>query len=98
MKAGVRTEAKAATRGKVLEAARRCFDAVGYEAATIRDIAARAGLSTGAVFANFAGKADLYLAVYGHAPISPEQGRELLAMIAGAPVPDWVRPLVKAAA
>ncbi len=35
----------------------------GYEAATIRDIAARAELSTGAVFASFTDKADLFNAV-----------------------------------
>jgi AcrR family transcriptional regulator len=35
----------------------------GYEAATIRDIAARADLSTGAVFASFSDKADLFKAV-----------------------------------
>jgi AcrR family transcriptional regulator len=32
----------------------------GYEAATVRDIAAAADLSTGAVFASFADKADLF--------------------------------------
>lgn len=58
-----RAEAKAQTRSKVLQAAERLFLIVGYEAATIRDIAERAGMSTGAVFANFAGKEELFLAV-----------------------------------
>lgn len=71
--------AKAATYQKVLEAAAGLFAAEGgYEAATIRSIAKAAGMSTGAVFANFPDKAALYRAIYGHAPISPEQGRELL--------------------
>jgi AcrR family transcriptional regulator len=35
----------------------------GYEAATIRDIASHAGLSTGAVFASFVDKTDLFNAV-----------------------------------
>jgi AcrR family transcriptional regulator len=35
----------------------------GYEAATIRDIASAAGLSTGAVFASFLDKTDLFNAV-----------------------------------
>jgi AcrR family transcriptional regulator len=35
----------------------------GYEAATIRDIASQAGLSTGAVFASFIDKTDLFNAV-----------------------------------
>jgi AcrR family transcriptional regulator len=74
-----RQEAKVATRAKVLEAARRLFEFEGYEFATIRDIALEAGMSTGAVFANFSGKAALYREIYGHDPISPEAGRELLA-------------------
>jgi AcrR family transcriptional regulator len=47
----------------VLQAARSLFMERGYEAATIRDIAARADLSTGAVFASFSDKADLFKAV-----------------------------------
>src|SRR3546814_6547492 len=46
-----RTLAKQQTRAKVLAAARRLFSEEGYEGATIRDIAAAAGMSTGAVFA-----------------------------------------------
>lgn len=73
-----RQEAKAVTREKVLKAGRTCFGAYGYERATIRDIAATAGMSTGAVFASFADKAALYEAVHGHAPVSPEAGASML--------------------
>ncbi len=55
-----RALAKQETRAKVLEAARRLFSEHGYEGATIRDIASAAGMSTGAVFANFSDKADLF--------------------------------------
>ncbi|MET0294329.1 MAG: TetR/AcrR family transcriptional regulator [Phenylobacterium sp.] len=55
-----RALAKQQTRAKVLAAARRLFSESGYEGATIRDIAAAAGMSTGAVFANFADKSDLF--------------------------------------
>jgi len=55
-----RALAKQQTRAKVLAAARRLFSEEGYEGATIRDIAAAAGMSTGAVFANFADKSDLF--------------------------------------
>lgn len=55
-----RAMAKQATRGKVLSAARTLFSEQGYEGATIRDIAAAAGMSTGAVFANFSDKSDLF--------------------------------------
>src|SRR5258708_32932681 len=55
-----RALAKQQTRAKVLAAARRLFSEQGYEGATIRDIAAAAGMSTRAVFANFSDKADLF--------------------------------------
>src|SRR6185437_2714385 len=55
-----RALAKQQTRMKVLAAARRLFSEQGYEGATIRDIAAAAGMSTGAVFANFTDKSDLF--------------------------------------
>jgi AcrR family transcriptional regulator len=55
-----RALAKQQTRAKVLAAARRLFSEQGYEGATIRDIAAAAGMSTGAVFANFTDKSDLF--------------------------------------
>ncbi|MFZ3008643.1 MAG: helix-turn-helix domain-containing protein [Phenylobacterium sp.] len=50
---------KQQTRKKVLSAARRLFSECGYEGATIRDIAAEAGMSTGAVFDHFKNKAHL---------------------------------------
>ncbi|HEY3695693.1 TetR/AcrR family transcriptional regulator [Phenylobacterium sp.] len=55
-----RAIAKQQTRNRVLAAARKLFSEHGYEGATIRDIAAAAEMSTGAVFANFADKADLF--------------------------------------
>jgi AcrR family transcriptional regulator len=59
----LRAQSKLKTRRRVLEAARRLFMERGYEAATIRDIASEAGLSTGAVFASFLDKNDLFNAV-----------------------------------
>ena len=58
-----RALAKQKTRRALLDAAKRLFNERGYEAATVRDIAAAAGLSTGAVFASFSDKADLFGAV-----------------------------------
>jgi AcrR family transcriptional regulator len=55
-----RAIAKQQTRSRVLAAARKLFAEHGYERATIRDIAAAAQMSTGAVFANFADKSDLF--------------------------------------
>ncbi len=55
-----RAQAKQVTRARLLQAAREMFAERGYEAATVRDIAAAANLSTGAVFASFTDKADLF--------------------------------------
>ncbi len=59
----LRAQSKLKTRRRVLDAARQLFMERGYEAATIRDIASSAGLSTGAVFASFIDKNDLFNAV-----------------------------------
>lgn len=75
-----RQQAKARTRQKVLDAATVLFAGPGgYVGATIRDIAKGAGMSTGAVFANFEDKAALYRAVYEHDPVLPETGAMFLA-------------------
>ena len=61
--------AKAATREKLIIVARALWDEPGsYEAATIRVIAKAAGMSTGAIFANFKGKEDLWRAAMGYEP------------------------------
>ena len=60
-----RSLAKQQTREKVLQAARQLFCERGYEAATIRDIASAAGMSTGAVFASFDDKSELFEEIIG---------------------------------
>jgi AcrR family transcriptional regulator len=55
-----RAIAKLKTRQSLLAAGKVLFSERGYEAATVRDIAAAASMSTGAVFANFNDKADLF--------------------------------------
>jgi len=55
-----RALAKQHTRQRLLAAAKRLVTERGYEAATVRDIASAADLSTGAVFASFSDKADLF--------------------------------------
>jgi len=56
---GVRKSQKAATRERVLAAARELFDTFGYEETTVREIARRAGVSVGSVFTTFASKGDV---------------------------------------
>jgi AcrR family transcriptional regulator len=56
-----RTEA---TRRKLLSAGRRVFARDGFEAARIEDIAAEAGHTRGAFYANFEAKEDLFFALF----------------------------------
>jgi TetR/AcrR family acrAB operon transcriptional repressor len=56
-----KTKAEAAlTREQVLRAALEVFRRQGYAASTLDDIAAAAGLTRGAIYWHFRGKADLY--------------------------------------
>ncbi|MFI4975561.1 MAG: TetR/AcrR family transcriptional regulator [Caulobacterales bacterium] len=55
-----RALAKQRTRERILASAKALFTERGYERATVRDIAAAAGMSTGAVFASFSDKSDLF--------------------------------------
>jgi AcrR family transcriptional regulator len=54
-----RQSQKAATRQRVLDAARELFDTRGYQASTIREIARQAGVSVGSVFTTFASKGEI---------------------------------------
>ncbi|MDR3513753.1 MAG: helix-turn-helix domain containing protein [Caulobacteraceae bacterium] len=62
-------------RARLVSAARRLFARDGYQGATVRAVAAAGGVTTGALFVHFADKAALYRAVYGHDPMTPEDGR-----------------------
>lgn len=73
-----RTESKAANRAALVAAAKTLFESAGYEASSLRDIAAAAGLTTGTFFANFTDKRELYREIFGHNPITAEQGKRLL--------------------
>jgi AcrR family transcriptional regulator len=57
--AGPRQTQKAATRCRVLDAARELFDTQGYQGTTIREIAGYAGVSVGSVFTTFASKGEI---------------------------------------
>ncbi|WP_201463684.1 TetR/AcrR family transcriptional regulator [Brevundimonas aurantiaca] len=77
-----RQQNKTVTRARVLAAATKLFAQVGYEQATLRAIAAAAGLSTGSVFGNWPDKAALYREAHGHDPLTPEQGRAAVVALA----------------
>ena len=57
--AGVTTEE---TRARLLDAAAPVFARLGYEKASISDITAAAGLSSGSIYGHFGSKAELFVA------------------------------------
>ena len=58
-----RTETQAHTRQRLLDSAERAFAAEGFAGASLDRIAGDAGFTRGAVYSNFADKADLFVAV-----------------------------------
>jgi AcrR family transcriptional regulator len=59
-----RASARRRTRDLLLDAAVRVFARRGYDAARLAGVAREAGLTTGAVYSNFEGKRDLFLAAF----------------------------------
>ncbi|HEY5194847.1 MAG TPA: helix-turn-helix domain-containing protein [Solirubrobacteraceae bacterium] len=59
-----RAAKQAQTRTQLITAAASVFARRGFQAATVEEIAEEAGYSHGAVYSNFAGKEDLFLAVF----------------------------------
>jgi AcrR family transcriptional regulator len=58
-----RVERQEQTREQLLDAAARVFARRGYHGASLEEIASEAGFSTGAVYSNFSGKEELFLAL-----------------------------------
>src|SRR5215218_2301855 len=58
-----RKERQERTREELVAAAARVFARRGHHQATVEEIAAEAGFSTGAVYSNFDGKEELFLAL-----------------------------------
>ena len=76
-----RAEQRAQTRADLLVAARERFLAVGYAAASLDDIADRAGYSKGAVYSNFVDKPNLCREVLQD--LHEEKVAEMAALITG---------------
>lgn len=72
-----RVEKQARTRAELIATAAEVFARRGYNGASVEEIAEEAGYSHGAVYSNFAGKADLFLAVFED--YMAERARELAA-------------------
>lgn len=61
---GVRAVRQNSRRGDILDAAAALLRARGFHGTSIRDIAAAAGMTPGAIYSHFASKAALLLAIY----------------------------------
>ena len=70
-----RAEKQARTRAELIATAAEVFARRGYNGASVEEIAEQAGYSHGAVYSNFEGKADLFLAVFEE--YMAERAREL---------------------
>lgn len=60
----LREEQKALTRHRLIDAGEVVFARRGFHGASVEEIAREAGASTGALYSNFAGKEDLFLALF----------------------------------
>lgn len=78
----VRRRPRAQVRSDLLDAAARVFARRGYSAVSVEAVAAEAGLSTGALYSNFAGKEDLFLSLYEER--IERRGRELRDAVVGS--------------
>lgn len=60
----LRDEQRVLTRQRLLDGAEAMFARNGFHAASVEEIAREAGATTGALYSNFAGKEDLFLALF----------------------------------
>ena len=79
------------SRQALLDAATAEFAARGYEATTVADIAARAGVTTGALYAHFTGKAELLVETIGLA--SPSEYAATLSRAMTLPLAELLEVL-----
>jgi AcrR family transcriptional regulator len=82
---------EASTRERLITAAIEVFFAQGYEGARVQDIARTAGLTTGAIYANYRGKAELLFDAIG--ALASAEVDALLAQASGREVPDVLEHL-----
>jgi AcrR family transcriptional regulator len=86
----LRDEQKALTRRRLLDAAEAVFARSGFHGASVEEIAREAGASTGALYSNFAGKEDLFLALFEER-IAADVGDYSQIVAGGATVEEQAR-------
>jgi AcrR family transcriptional regulator len=97
-------ERRAATRSALIAAATECFVQSGYETTSTEAVLSRAGVSRGALYHHFAGKADLMAAVFEAVTLSTlERARSAAATTPGvregvsAALKAWLRAVLEPA-
>ena len=93
-----RTARRAATQARILDAARQEFGNRGFEAATVRAIASRAGVDPSLVLQHYGSKASLFSAATQLPPDEPDEAADHLddALRArAATLPPEMRALVR---
>ena len=109
----VTAEVKAATRRRILQAARECFTRSGFDAATTREIAAAAGIAAGTLFNYFPSKEAMAMALvaealgaarhkFGGRPRGESLEEDLFALVAAElrglrPHRGYLRPVLETA-
>lgn len=83
-----RVESKRRTRGLLLDAAEKVFASRGFNGVSVEEVAEEAGFSKGAVYSNFGGKDDLFLALLDR---RIERGAPEWGRIFGVEAPPEVR-------
>jgi AcrR family transcriptional regulator len=86
----LRDEQKALTRGRLLDSAEVVFARSGFHGASVEEIAREAGATSGALYSNFAGKEDLFLALFEER-IATDVGDYSQIVAEGATVEEQVR-------
>jgi AcrR family transcriptional regulator len=86
----LRDEQKALTRRRLIDAAEVVFARGGFHGASVEEIAHEAGATTGALYSNFAGKEDLFLALFEER-IAADVGEYPEIVAAGATLEEQAR-------
>jgi AcrR family transcriptional regulator len=91
----LRQQQKARTRELILESARTLFDKMGYDATTVRAVAAGAGVGLGTIFKHFPDKSSLLLASMIE-DLEGLEARVMAAMDWSAPIDEQLRLFITA--
>lgn len=86
----LRDEQRALTRLRLLDASEAVFARSGFHGASVDEIAREAGATTGALYSNFAGKEDLFLALFEER-IAADVGDYSQIVATGTTVEEQVR-------